>query len=72
MLDLQADNFVKAEKSDNLGHPEDVVYIFKKTTLLMPKWQENADYLNVRLYIKITWPVENTMMFVISFHEDNI
>ena len=72
LLDLQADNFIKAEKSDNLEHPEDIVYIFKKTILLMPKWQEKADYSNVRLYIKITWPVENAMMFVISFHEDNI
>lgn len=72
LLDLHADNFIKAEKSDNLDHPNDVVYIFKKKTLLMPRWQENADDVNVRLYIKITWPAENTMMFIISFHEDNI
>lgn len=72
LLELQTDNFIKAEKSDNPEHSDDTVYVFKKTILLMPRWQENADYSNVRLYIKITWPVENTMMFVISFHEDNI
>lgn len=72
LLDLHADNFIKAGKSDHLDHPDDIVYIFKKKTLLMPRWKENADYVNVQLYIKITWPVENTMMFIISFHEDNI
>lgn len=72
LLDLQVEDFIKAEKSDNLEHPEDVIYVFKKTTLLMPRWQENADYVNVKLYIKITWPTDNTMMFIISFHEDNI
>ena len=72
LLDLQTEDFIKAEKSDKLEYPDDVIYVFKKTTLLMPRWQENADYVNVRLYIKITWPTDNTMMFIISFHEDNI
>lgn len=54
LLDLQVEDFIKAEKSDKLEYPDDVIYVFKKTTLLMPRWQENADYVNVRLYIKIT------------------
>lgn len=72
LLKLQVDNFIKAEKSDNLAHPNDVVYIFKNDVLLIPRWQENIDGVNVRLYIKITWPTENTIMLIISFHEDNI
>ena len=40
----------------------------------MPRWQENASYKRVRLYIKITWPDEcsGEVMFIISFHEDDI
>lgn len=72
MLDLRSEDFIKAERSDNPVHPEDIVYIFKKRVALMPKWRENADYQQVVLYIKITWPIDGMMMFIISFHEDNI
>lgn len=72
LLDLRSEDFIKMEKSDNLLHPKDIVYIFKKKALLMPKWQENADYQQITLYIKITWPTDEAAMFIISFHEDNI
>jgi len=38
----------------------------------MPKWIEDAEYCNVMIYIKITWPDEQKFMFIISFHQDNI
>ena len=62
------------ENSNNDAHLKDVVFVFKKEILLMPRWQENASYKSVRLYIKITWPDEcgGEVMFVISFHEDDI
>lgn len=72
LLDIRSEDFIKAERSDNPMYPEDIVYVFKKRVLLMPKWQENADYQQVMLYIKITWSVDEMMMFIISFHEDNI
>lgn len=72
LLDLQSTDFVKSEGSTNPLHPDDMIYVFKKSVILMPRWQENADYKQVILYIKITWPVDDELMFIISFHEDNI
>lgn len=72
LVSLRSEDFIKAERSDNPVHPEDIVYIFKKRVALMPKWQENTDYQQVMLYIKTTWPIDEMMMFIISFHEDNI
>lgn len=74
LLGVQLTNLIKVEKSNNGEHPDDIVFVFKKTILLMPRWQENADYQNVNLYIKITWPVKSdgAVMFIISFHEDDI
>lgn len=74
LLELQLSNLIKVEKSNNGAHSDDTVFVFKKMILLMPRWQEEANYQNVNLYIKITWPMEKdgTVMFVISFHEDDI
>ncbi len=72
MMDLETKDFIKKEKSNNLLHPEDIIYVFKKSVLLMPKWIEDAEYCNVMIYIKITWPDEQKFMFIISFHQDNI
>ena len=71
LKDLEPENFIKTEPSNNLRHPNDTVYIFKKNVMLMPRWIEYAEYCNVRIYIKITWPDEQNSMFIISFHEDN-
>ena len=72
MMDLEPKDFIKKEKSNNLMHPEDIIYVFKKSVILMPKWIEDAEYRNVMIYIKITWPDEQNFMFIISFHQDNI
>ena len=74
LLQLQTGDMIKAERSNHELHPNDIVYVFKKNCLLMPRWREEADFTSVVLYIKITWPVENegTYMLVISFHEDDI
>lgn len=72
LLDLQMGDFVKAAKSDQPKFAQDIIYVFKKDVSLLPRWQEEADYIVVRLYIKITWPREDLKMLIISFHEDNI
>ena len=72
LLDLQMEDFVKAAKSDQPKFAQDIIYVFKKDVSLLPRWQEEADYIVVRLYIKITWPREDLKMLIISFHEDNI
>lgn len=70
LLSLCIDDFVKFETSNNPKFSDEIVYIFKKYYLLMPRWEENSDYKNVRLYIKIVWPDDEKFMFIISFHED--
>lgn len=73
LLDLTDTDFIKTEPSNHQEHLQDEVYVFKKTTLLMPRLQENAEYQNITIYIKLTWPVGvASKMFIISFHEDNI
>lgn len=71
LMDLEPENFIKAEKSNNSRHPDDIIFVFKKKVLLMPRWIEHAEYCNVMIYIKITWPEGQDSMFIISFHEDN-
>lgn len=72
LQDLGNTDFIKKEKSNHAGHLQDTVYIFKKEVLLMPRFQENAEYQKTMIYIKLTWPVTDTegKMFIISFHED--
>ena len=73
LLDLTDTDFIKNELSNHQEHPQDEVYVFKKTTLLMPRLQQNAEYQNITIYIKLTWPVGvANKLFIISFHEDNI
>ena len=74
LLGLKYGNLIKVEKSNNEAHLQDVVFVFKKEILLLPRWRENASYKSVKLYIKITWPDEcdGEVMFIISFHEDDI
>lgn len=72
LMDLEPENFIKTEKSNNSRHPDDIIFVFKKKVLLMPRWIENAEYCHVIIYIKITWPKGKDSMFIISFHEDNI
>ena len=72
LLSLEIDDLQKVEGSTNPHHLEDIVYVFKKTVPLIPRWVEDAHDTDVRIYIKITWPFDKTGMFIISFHEDNV
>ena len=47
-----------------------MVHIFKISEKLMPKFDEMAEYTDVMIYIKVTWPAREQPMFIISFHED--
>lgn len=69
-LKLKGSHHIKSEPSANTEHPEDVVHIFKICEDLMPRDEEEADYINVCIYIKVTWPDSEDPMFIISFHED--
>ena len=36
----------------------------------MLRYEEDSSYVNVCIYIKITWPNGEEPMYIISFHED--
>lgn len=69
---LTSTDFVKTEPSTNEKHLNDTIAVFKKTEMLQPKWAEEAERISVSIYIKITWPVDEPGMLIISFHEDSI
>lgn len=70
LLRLTDSHYIKSEQSNNSEHPEDTVHIFKIIVALMPRYEEEATYKDVCIYIKVTWPDGEEPMFVISFHED--
>ena len=69
LLSLRIEEFIEIDDSDNENHIGDIVCIFQKKYLLMPRWKENSDYEMVSLYIKITKPKNGELLFIISFHE---
>ena len=69
LLDLKITDFDKQEMSKNEEHPEDVVYVFRKKHLLMPRYQDDAYYKSFSLYIKVTWTDDGALMLIISLHE---
>lgn len=69
LLSLRVDEFVEIDDSDNENHIGDIVCVFQKKYLLMPRLKENSDYEMVSLYIKITKPKDGELLFIISFHE---
>ena len=70
LLKITGTHYIKSEPSTNEVHPDDVVHIFKILEDLMPRYEENSNYVSVYIYIKITWPEGEEPMFIISFHED--
>ena len=70
LLKITGSHYVKSESSINEIHHGDMVHIFKISEKLMPKFDEMAEYTDVMIYIKVTWPAGEEPMFIISFHED--
>ena len=70
LLEITVSHYIKSEPSTNKEHFGDTVHIFKIQKDLMPKFEECAGYVNVCIYVKITWPGSKEPMFIISFHED--
>ena len=70
LLELNGSHYIKSEPSTNEKHPNDMVHVFKIKENLMPRFDEAVDYVNVFIYIKVTWPDSEEPMFIISFHED--
>lgn len=69
LLEIHGSHYVKSEKSDSAEHPDDTVHVFAIRKELMPRFIEHANYVNVDIYIKVTWPDGEEPMFIISFHE---
>lgn len=69
-MEISETHYIKSEPSTNVNHPDDVVHVFKIQKELMPKFEESSSYVNVCIYVKITWPDGKEPMFIISFHED--
>ena len=70
LLEICGKHYIKSEPSNSEENPEDTVHVFKIQKDLMPKYEEDSSYVNVCIYIKITWPDGKEPMFIISFHED--
>lgn len=70
LLEISETHYVKSSASTNENHPDDLVHVFKIQKDLMPRYDENSSYVNVCIYVKITWPDGEEPMFIISFHED--
>jgi hypothetical protein len=70
LLDITGAHYIKSEPSINEDHPNDVIYVFKIQEDLMPRFEEASSYVNVCIYVKITWPDGEEPMYIISFHED--
>lgn len=70
LLKIDASHYVKSEQSTNADYSDDTVHIFKINEDLMPRFNEESDYVNICIYIKVTWPDGADPMFIISFHKD--
>lgn len=70
LLLLTGSHYIKSELSDNEEYLGDTVHVFKIIVALMPRYDGDADYKDVCIYIKVTWPDGENPMFIISFHED--
>ena len=70
LLEISGTHYIKSEPSTNEEHPDDVVHVFKIQEDLMPRFEEASSYVNVCIYVKVTWPEGEEPMFIISFHED--
>lgn len=70
LLDITEKHYIKSESSKNEIHQDDIVHIFKIREDLMLRYEEDFSYVNVCIYIKITWPNGEEPMYIISFHED--
>lgn len=69
LLSLRVEDCIEIDNSENERHIGDIVCIFQKKYLLMPRLKEDADYEAVPLYIKIVKPEAGVLLFIISFHE---
>lgn len=66
LLDLEVEDFSDAVQNDHPQHSEEILYIFGKEVLLLPK--QGGDEETVALYIKFN-KLANLYVIVISFHK---
>lgn len=66
LLEISGKHYIKSEPSTNEDYLDDVVHVFKIQKDLMPRFEETSGYVNVCIYVKITWPDGEEPMFIIS------
>ena len=68
ILDLQVEDFSEAVNNDHPQHPEEILYIFGKEAMLLPKHGGSEE--KVPLYIKFN-KLDNLYVIIISFHKQD-
>ncbi len=68
ILDLDVNDFSDAVHNDHPQHPEEILYIFGKEVLLLPK--QGGGEEKVSLYIKFN-KLTDLYVIVISFHKQD-
>ena len=66
LLSLTADDFSEAVRNDHPKYSEEILYIFGKDVLLLPRFGGEEE--RVSLYIKFN-KLQNHYLIVISFHK---
>ncbi len=66
ILDLKVEDFSDAVRNDHPQYPDEILYIFGKEVLLLPKYGGEEEL--VALYIKFN-KLTNYYVIVISFHK---
>lgn len=66
LLDLEVDDFSDAVQNDHQQYSDEILYIFGKEVLLIPKLGGSEE--SVALYIKFN-KLANSYVIVISFHK---
>ena len=69
LLSLTTDDYISSETSINKDFPNDIVHIFYKKVNLIPLIDRGISYKKVPIYIKFTWPDQEEILLIISFHE---
>lgn len=70
LMELTEQHYVKSEQSANPEHLDDIIHVFKIAKDLVPRIDEEVNFVHVCIYIKVIWPSGEEPMFIISFHED--
>ena len=66
---LSVDDYDGWKNSDNPEYLNDIIHFFHHKVVLIPRGIEDAEKIDVNLYIKLTWTKPESVLIIISFHE---